>query len=203
MGVIFAAAMRMLYGPLIIAKAIGDRLHETTSAVEAAALLVEILAVQSKAVVISIRLPGEVASKPICERGFGGGWTRTLAGIELEACEKDEIVWRDGSTLLATVRCFYHGIADSDPDRENDRALAEYMLSLVGPRIKAELRRMAQLSGAELKVAGCLHLSNYEIGERLCISRETVRVHIKNIYRKLGVSTREEVIAVLKAREEG
>lgn len=35
-------------------------------------------------------------------------------------------------------------------------------------------------------------MSNTEIGERLCISRSTVKVHVSNILSKLGVSNRRE-----------
>ena len=39
-------------------------------------------------------------------------------------------------------------------------------------------------------------MSNSEIGERLFISRATVKVHISNILAKLGVASRAEAIAL-------
>ncbi len=44
-------------------------------------------------------------------------------------------------------------------------------------------------------------LTNREIADRLYLSRETVRVHVKNIYRRLGVTSREK--AVRWAHEHG
>jgi LuxR family maltose regulon positive regulatory protein len=59
------------------------------------------------------------------------------------------------------------------------------------------------LSERELEVLRLLttHLSSTEIAERLYISPNTVRYHIKNIYGKLGVHSRSD--AVQRARELG
>ena len=38
-------------------------------------------------------------------------------------------------------------------------------------------------------------LTNPQIGERMFISRGTVKVHLSHIYAKLGVSTRSELAA--------
>jgi LuxR family maltose regulon positive regulatory protein len=52
------------------------------------------------------------------------------------------------------------------------------------------------LSQRELEVLRLLdtHLSSTEIAERLCISANTVRFHIKNIYGKLGVHSRSDAV---------
>ncbi|MBN1812574.1 MAG: tetratricopeptide repeat protein [Anaerolineae bacterium] len=59
------------------------------------------------------------------------------------------------------------------------------------------------LSARELEVLRLLntHLSSTEIAERLCVSANTVRFHIKNIYGKLGVHSRSD--AVKRAGELG
>ena len=44
-------------------------------------------------------------------------------------------------------------------------------------------------------------LSAREIGDELCISRDTVKTHTKRIYQKLGVSSRRD--AVTRGRELG
>lgn len=61
----------------------------------------------------------------------------------------------------------------------------------------------SSLTGAELRLLPLLvtHLTYPEIGERLYISRHTVKTQAMSIYRKLGVSSRSE--AVGKAREIG
>jgi len=52
------------------------------------------------------------------------------------------------------------------------------------------------LTGAELRVLPLLatHLSFREIGERLFVSRNTIKTHAISVYRKLGVSSRSEAI---------
>jgi LuxR family maltose regulon positive regulatory protein len=59
------------------------------------------------------------------------------------------------------------------------------------------------LSARELEVLRLLntHLSSTEIAERLCVSVNTVRFHIKNVYGKLGVHSRSN--AVQRAQELG
>jgi LuxR family transcriptional regulator, maltose regulon positive regulatory protein len=60
-----------------------------------------------------------------------------------------------------------------------------------------------ELSERELTVLRLLptRLSQREIGESLYVSVNTVKTHTKSIFRKLGVSTREDAVA--KARELG
>jgi LuxR family transcriptional regulator, maltose regulon positive regulatory protein len=52
------------------------------------------------------------------------------------------------------------------------------------------------LSERELEVLQLLntHLSSTEIAEQLCISANTVRFHIKNIYGKLSVHSRSDAV---------
>jgi LuxR family maltose regulon positive regulatory protein len=59
------------------------------------------------------------------------------------------------------------------------------------------------LTTAELRVLRYLpsHLSFREVGERLCVSPNTVKTHVRGIYRKLGVSSRGK--AVDRARAAG
>ena len=55
----------------------------------------------------------------------------------------------------------------------------------------------ADLTTAELRTLQYLptHLSLREIGERLYITRNTVKTHTMSIYRKLDVSSRSEAVA--------
>jgi len=54
----------------------------------------------------------------------------------------------------------------------------------------------APLTGAELRLLPYLqtHLTIGEIGERLFVSRNTVSSEVASIYRKLGVSSRNEAV---------
>jgi len=56
-----------------------------------------------------------------------------------------------------------------------------------------------KLSQRELEVFGalCRHESNKAIGRRLGVSEHAVKFHVKNIFRKLGVHSREEAIGAL------
>jgi LuxR family maltose regulon positive regulatory protein len=76
--------------------------------------------------------------------------------------------------------------------------------------LRAALDRVGQgtlgassLTAAELRLLPLLstHLSLLEIGERLHLSRNTVKTHAVSIYRKLGVSSRSE--AMQRVRELG
>ena len=55
-----------------------------------------------------------------------------------------------------------------------------------------------RLSPAELRVLDllCEGLTNPEIGERLFISRRTVQSHLYNIFKKFGVRSRTQLVAL-------
>jgi LuxR family maltose regulon positive regulatory protein len=62
--------------------------------------------------------------------------------------------------------------------------------------IRVDLLGASSLTAAELRLLPLLatHLSYRDIGERLHVSRNTVKTHAVSIYRKLGVSSRSEAI---------
>jgi len=62
-----------------------------------------------------------------------------------------------------------------------------------------KVKRQFELSRRELEVLRllCQGLANREISERLFISEYTAKDHIKKIMRKLGVSTRSQIITSL------
>jgi LuxR family maltose regulon positive regulatory protein len=66
--------------------------------------------------------------------------------------------------------------------------------------VSGEMLGISALTTAELRLLPLLptHLSLAEIGERLFISRHTVKTHAISVYRKLGVSTRGDAIARLQ-----
>ncbi len=61
---------------------------------------------------------------------------------------------------------------------------------------KLRAGRRSVLTGAELRLLPLLatHLSFREIGDRLCVSRNTIKTQAISVYRKLGVSSRSEAI---------
>lgn len=68
---------------------------------------------------------------------------------------------------------------------------------LPGYFIRQESDEPSELPGwltwREIQVAGLAYLKNQEIGRRLGLSKATVRWHLRNIRRKLGVRTRQEI----------
>ena len=58
-----------------------------------------------------------------------------------------------------------------------------------------------RLTRAETDVfaALCLGLSNAEIGRRLSVSLDTVKTHLSRVYRKLGVASRAQALASVRA----
>jgi len=86
----------------------------------------------------------------------------------------------------------------ADPD------LAQAVRSLVGSSDGVGGRRTRTLSPREREVLGLLArgLTGEQIAERLVLSPETVRTHIRNAREKLGASTRVEAVTMaLLARE--
>jgi LuxR family maltose regulon positive regulatory protein len=68
-------------------------------------------------------------------------------------------------------------------------------LDLLGPN-KAQALEETGLSKRELSILEALQSggSNREIGASLFLAEQTVKFHLTNIYRKLGVSTRTEAL---------
>jgi LuxR family maltose regulon positive regulatory protein len=52
-----------------------------------------------------------------------------------------------------------------------------------------------QLTAAELRILKLLPTSTYlQMADTLCISRNTVKVHLRSVYQKLGVTSRSQAI---------
>ncbi len=93
----------------------------------------------------------------------------------------------------------------TEPPRMTVAAIREVFYGrMVFPRIAAQLVMRQQeaskkdlLSPREREVLALVAegLTNSQIAERLVISTETVKFHLRNIYQKLGVSTRTEAAA--------
>jgi len=113
-------------------------------------------------------------------------------------------------TLLEMARC-YLALADTDSARTTLRAAKDVLqlrpkLGLLseqarelGTRLDTIVLRVvgaSMLTTAELRLLPFLptHLSFREIGERLHVSRDTVKTQVASVYRKLGVTSRSEAI---------
>ncbi|UTT47657.1 MULTISPECIES: response regulator transcription factor [Rhodococcus] len=99
----------------------------------------------------------------------------------------------DTTELVRAIRAVSRGESAFD-----SRSAAAVVRSLNGQAASAE-----QLTGRELEVLKLLAagLSNVKIGAELFISATTVKFHVSNIMRKLGVSRRAE--AVYAASKQG
>ncbi|MBF4481040.1 MadR family response regulator transcription factor [Rhodococcus rhodochrous] len=99
----------------------------------------------------------------------------------------------DTTELVRAIRAVSRGESAFD-----SRSAAAVVRSLNGQGTSAE-----QLTGRELEVLKLLAagMSNVKIGEQLFISATTVKFHVSNIMRKLGVSRRAE--AVYAASKQG
>jgi len=66
--------------------------------------------------------------------------------------------------------------------------------------LPGKLARSAGISPREAEIARLLAAgkTNREIGETLCISNNTVKTHVKNIYAKLGVRNRVQLFSVCR-----
>jgi PAS domain S-box-containing protein len=118
---------------------------------------------------------------------------------------------RDGSLFSAFVKS--SPILDADGElvgivgasiEIGDPALAQAMQSIGGDGHHPAGRRTRTLSPREREVLGLLArgLTGEQIAERLVLSPETVRTHIRNAREKLGASTRVEAVTMaLVARE--
>jgi DNA-binding CsgD family transcriptional regulator len=84
----------------------------------------------------------------------------------------------------------------------------EYRSHARGEGFVPALERVAggyDLSRREAQVALCCAegLTNAEIGDRLCITEQTVKFHMRHLFIKLGVRRRAELISRLLRREDG
>jgi PAS domain S-box-containing protein len=120
---------------------------------------------------------------------------RRKDGSVFTAFVKDTPILDDDGELLGVVGA---SIEIGDP------ALAQAVRSAVGDGNAVLHRRTRQLSPREREVLALLArgLTGEQIAERLVLSPETVRTHIRNAREKLGASTRVEAVTMaLIARE--
>ncbi len=78
------------------------------------------------------------------------------------------------------------------------RAMEKILRREAGVKQVASVLSPREIATVQLVAVG---LSNREIGERLFISEGTVKIHLSNVYRKLGIDSRVDLTVL--AREKG
>jgi PAS domain S-box-containing protein len=142
----------------------------------------------------------KVAEEIIASLQRGDTWQgsfrlRRKDGSVFTAFVKDSPILDDDGRLIGIVGV---SIEIGDPE------LASAVRSLIGDGNHNSGRRTRTLSPREREVLGLLArgLTGEQIAERLVLSPETVRTHIRNAREKLGASTRVEAVTMaLLARE--
>ncbi len=135
-----------------------------------------------------------------------------LSGERLRRTPQPSVGHAHALLVLAQVRTARSRLAAARKDFERaQRMIAEFPdpgrlptiaatvdQQLAGVQAHAEeIHLIEQPSAAELAVLRCLArgLSRREIGAELYISLNTVKTHIRDLYRKLGATSREDAIA--------
>jgi LuxR family maltose regulon positive regulatory protein len=94
-----------------------------------------------------------------------------------------------------------HGILQQRPDLGSLATATRRLQERVNQITAATPVGASSLTAAELRLVPLLptHLTYPEIGERLFISRHTVKTHAGSVYRKLGATSRAEAVERIKA----
>ena len=158
-------------GPALIAAARCARYHNDIKAMQK--LLARVARVRSR---LGVAMPGESVFI-LLELAKAHLEASDIAGARAIVREAEEIALQrpDLGVLPAKVDAAKEGLAHMGPGKVSVPALT-----------KAELRLLPFLA---------THLSFPEIGERLYVSRHTVKSQATSIYRKLNSSTRSEAVA--------
>lgn len=88
--------------------------------------------------------------------------------------------------------------------RAGDPFLAELISRCAGPAARqapASVTMLEPLTERERELVAFLpsHLTQYEIGRQMYISANTVKTHMKGLYRKLGASSRSEAVELARS----
>ncbi len=144
-----------------------------------------------------------------------GNWDGARAllnrAVELTPCLTDALPWLSVQTRLELARMFValrdlasaralvaeiDGVFDLRPDLGVLVGQTGALRELLDSLSVMDYGRRSNLTAAEMRLMPFLptHLSFREIGDRLHLSRNTIKTQAIAVYRKLGVSTRGEAI---------
>lgn len=107
----------------------------------------------------------------------------------------------DHKEFVKIIRSAFAGESITSPFLANltSRILLKFHdPSKMDEEIERKIEERSSLTVREKEILGMLlkGKSNKEISDLLCVSIETVKSHLQNIYRKLGVKSRMEVVAL-------
>ncbi|MBT0651766.1 helix-turn-helix transcriptional regulator [Geobacter luticola] len=150
-------------------------------------------------------VPG-LAGEPIERLSVWEGIRRLLAFLKehpAEPASRRNIsplrVMETGDGSVCSLRASYLGAAGRSEKPTHVMVLVERVVEKHGVDLERAGRQFG-LSQREQQVLQliCQGFMNRDIGERLFISEHTVKDHVKNIMKKMGVGTRSEIMAVLQ-----
>lgn len=129
---------------------------------------------------------------------MGAGWLAGQAGVvpfsqaDMSLCCIYVLVICVTISLLLDVRSLRDGAPRPHGHFDEDTFAA--VSEVIAPRCEA-LANSGGLTAREAEVLPllCLGLPKTTIAERLCISEDTVRTHVKRIYKKLAIHTSQEL----------
>ena len=108
------------------------------------------------------------------------------------------LLWGTGESPYS-LRAFLIGYQSKDSRPTHLMVLVEKVTEQRGLNLRKAKMRYG-LSDREIEVVALVAqgLANKEIGPKLFLSEHTVKDHLKNIMRKMGASSRSEIIYLLK-----
>lgn len=127
-------------------------------------------------------------------------WCRELLGLALEATGDREAAARELS-IASEMSDELGAVRHRDRIDADLRRLGQTVHRRTRPGTRGS-GGVAALTGRELEVAELIrsHATNREIANQLFLSLKTVETHIRNIFNKLGVTSRAEIARMLTAQ---
>ena len=123
--------------------------------------------------------------------------SRALAGRALAAADRREAAVAE---LRAALEAFEACGAGRDAQAARDALRRHGEVRRVTPRGETGIAGLASLTGREAEVATLVwdRRTNREIAEALFLSQKTVETHLRNVFYKVGVSSRVELARVIE-----